>query len=331
MDQAEIFVNQSLAENKDQVILNKTKLGILSYRKKSKRKATHTGKDDTDTLTSLTEETKKYVLKMKHPRSEYDSKKSSDHPSSSDVGFDNKEIKVDLTDIEKELLRKLTSENIVFDNCSQLTLPYPAYIFTNREWQMITRENPYLITDLVLPTEVLSSLRSASADSLEGKTAFLFIGDSEIGRVVSQIFNNMCSSVPDVAQLKHQKMSTPSGFTPLQQQKDRLKVQLRGRKSINQLLKAKGGPEEAVLLTNQGDLVESDTMDLKYDGLYRSWPFLTTRLAKDKTTIARIKHSAFYGTRGTVEFVKSDTTTPPLQIQYMRDLPDIPQRKKLLN
>jgi hypothetical protein len=34
-----------------------------------------------------------------------------------------------------------------------------------------------------------------------------------------------------------------------------------------------------------GDLVESHIMDLRYDGLYRSWPFLTTRLTKDKTTI----------------------------------------------
>lgn len=44
----------------------------------------------------------------------------------------------------------------------------------------------------------------------------------------------------------------PSGFTPLQGQKDKLKVQLRARKSINQLLRTKGGPDETVLLTNQG-------------------------------------------------------------------------------
>ncbi|GBB97256.1 hypothetical protein RclHR1_02950015 [Rhizophagus clarus] len=65
----------------------------------------------------------------------------------------------------------------------------------------------------------------------------------------------------------------PPGFTPLQQQKDRLKVQLRGCKSINQLLRMKGDPEEMVMLTNQGDLVESYVMDLKHNGLYRSWFF----------------------------------------------------------
>ncbi len=72
-----------------------------------------------------------------------------------------------------------------------LHCPYPSHIFTGREWQTIIRENPYIVADSILPTEISSSLRSASADSLEGKTAFLSIDDSEIGRVVSRIFNDM--------------------------------------------------------------------------------------------------------------------------------------------
>ncbi|POG68424.1 hypothetical protein GLOIN_2v235750 [Rhizophagus irregularis DAOM 181602=DAOM 197198] len=56
MDQAEIQfgLDQTLAGNEAQVILNQIKLGILSDRKNSKRKATNddTGKDDTDALTS---------------------------------------------------------------------------------------------------------------------------------------------------------------------------------------------------------------------------------------------------------------------------------------
>ncbi|PKY14662.1 hypothetical protein RhiirB3_400632, partial [Rhizophagus irregularis] len=152
------------------------------------------------------------------------------------------------------------------------------------------------------------------------KAPFLSLGDSEIGRMISRIFNDICSSVPKVAPAKTSEDEhcfkllhpiiqyvirlnrttsgsttrpdfsclvndipilnseiKPSGFTPLQGQKDKLKVQLRARKSINQLLRTKGGPDETVLLTNQGDLVESHIMDLRYDGLYRSWPFLTTR------------------------------------------------------
>ncbi|CAG8745750.1 17312_t:CDS:2 [Cetraspora pellucida] len=181
--------------------------------------------------------------------------------------------------------------------------PYPAHIFTSREWQTIIDKNPYSVKNLVLPSEILSSLRNASADSLEGKTHFFSISDSEIGRAVSRTFNDMCSSVPDVSPAKTSEDEhcfkfgaatrpdfsclvngipilnseiKPLGCTPLQQQKDKLKVQLRGRKSINQLLRTKGGPDETVMLTNQGDLVESYVMDLKYNDLYHLWLFMTT-------------------------------------------------------
>lgn len=45
------------------------------------------------------------------------------------------------------------------------------------------------------------------------------------------------------------------------------------------------------------DLVESSfIMDLKYDGLYRSWAFLTSRLVKDKTIIPLLESN--YCVRG---------------------------------
>lgn len=52
--QIQFGLDQTLAGNEAQVILNQIKLGILSDRKNSKRKATNddTGKDDTDALTS---------------------------------------------------------------------------------------------------------------------------------------------------------------------------------------------------------------------------------------------------------------------------------------
>ncbi|CAG8625731.1 10049_t:CDS:10, partial [Diversispora eburnea] len=269
----------------------------------------------------------------KNPRPGNDSEKSSEFPPPFDVEFeDDVELKFDFTNIERELLRESTNEWVFGEiNVSQKFRKYQIE-------QMITRENPYTITDPVLPMEVLPLLRNALADSLEGKTTFLSLSDSEIGRVVSRIFNDICGSVPDVSPTKTSEDEhcfkllhpiirplfftssykeynirlnratsgtatrpdfsclvneipvlnseiKPPGFTPLQQQKDKLKVQMRGRKSINQLLRTKGGPPETVLLINQGDLVESYVMDLKYDGLYRSWPFLTTRLVKDKTTI----------------------------------------------
>lgn len=69
--------------------------------------------------------------------------------------------------------------------------PYPDHIFTIREWRTITRENPYVITEPVLPSDVCFSLRNSLAEFMEGKAPFLSLGDSEIGRVVSRIFNDM--------------------------------------------------------------------------------------------------------------------------------------------
>ncbi|CAI2193351.1 2299_t:CDS:2, partial [Funneliformis geosporum] len=182
--------------------------------------------------------------------------------------------------------------------------------------KVITRENPYAISDSILPTEVLSSLRNASADFLKGKNVFLSLSDSEIGRVDSRIFNDMCSSVPDVSPTKisedEHSFNTatrpdflclvneipilnseikPSGFTPLQQQKDKLKVQLRGRKSINQLLRTNGSLEE----TSNRMLWTLNTMDFTGYGLFQppDWSKIESQF------LCWSQHSAFCGTRDT--------------------------------
>ncbi|CAH1768159.1 668_t:CDS:10, partial [Entrophospora sp. SA101] len=310
---------------------------------------------------------KKSVPNTKNPRPRNDSKESSEIPSPCDVGLkDDDEIKFDFTNIERELLREPINEWVFGTiNVSRRFRQYQIEVLKKAKTKGLK---------WILPIDVLSFLRNALADSLEGKTAFLSLGDSEIGRTVSRIFNDMCTSVPDVSPSKTSEdehcfkllhpiirplfftnsykgydirlnratsgIATrpdflclvneisilnseikPPGFTPLQQQKDKLKVQLRGRKSINQLLRTKGGPAETVLLINQGDLVESYVMDLKYDGLYWSWSFLTTRLER----ISKIAED--YNRRT----CQSGTNTPPLQTQYMRDLPSSPQIKEILN
>lgn len=131
----------------------------------------------------------------------------------------------------------------------------------------------------------------------------------------------------------------PLGYTPLQWRKDSLKVQLNARKSINQQLETKGGPGEAGIFLNMGDLMESFFMDLQYDGLYRSWPFLTTRLVIDKTTIplaeSAIGHLVALEER--IEKIaenykyRSSQFTPPAQMSFVRKLPDSPQVKLLLH
>lgn len=130
----------------------------------------------------------------------------------------------------------------------------------------------------------------------------------------------------------------PLGFTPLQQLKDRIKVQLRARESINQMLITKGGPLEATFFTNAGDLVESFCMDLKFDGLYRSWPFLTTRLVKDRITIplleSNLRHFIAlerHVTRISENYnYRSGDCTPPLQISYIRTLPNSSQINEII-
>ncbi|CAB5355447.1 unnamed protein product [Rhizophagus irregularis] len=134
----------------------------------------------------------------------------------------------------------------------------------------------------------------------------------------------------------------PLGHTPLQQKKDRIKAQLKARKSINLQLRTKRGPGEAGIFLNMGELMESFFMDLQYDGLYRSWPFLTTRLVTDKTTIplaeSAIGHLAALEERvGKIsedyKYRKhpSGESTPPTQVSFMRKLPESPQVKKLIH
>jgi hypothetical protein len=112
--------------------------------------------------------------------------------------------------------------------------------------------------------------------------------------------------------------------------------------------------------------MESFFMDLQYDGLYRSWPFLTTRLVTDKTTIplaeSAISHLVVLEVgmlffEITIRYFAyclylplqlqervgkisedykyrkhpSGETTPPAQVSFMRKLPESPQVKKLIH
>ncbi|RHZ59523.1 hypothetical protein Glove_363g23 [Diversispora epigaea] len=93
----------------------------------------------------------------KNPRPGNDNEKSSsEFPPPSDVGFkDDVKLKFDFTNIEKELLQELTNEVLFLIIVLNSPCLYPAYIFIIQEWQMVTRKNPYTITDPVLPIEVL--------------------------------------------------------------------------------------------------------------------------------------------------------------------------------
>ncbi|CAG8768741.1 9675_t:CDS:2 [Dentiscutata erythropus] len=132
----------------------------------------------------------------------------------------------------------------------------------------------------------------------------------------------------------------PLGVTPLKRKKDFAKIHLRAKKSINQQLNLKGGPGEAGLLMNMGDVVESFFMDFRF-GLYCSWPFHRTRLAIDKASMPLIESNFchFVALEARIERVnklaedfkgRSQQFTPPLQIKFMTEFPDSPQLRQLL-
>ncbi|CAG8578921.1 8021_t:CDS:2 [Diversispora eburnea] len=135
------------------------------------------------------ENTKKQVKSAKNPRPRNDSEKSSEFPH---VEF---EDDVELKKYQIEVLKKAKTNGLKWSEFYELLAlssiivlsspcSYPAHIFTIQEWQMITCENPYTITDPVLPIEVLPFLQNVLADSLKGKTTFLSLSDSGIGQVV---------------------------------------------------------------------------------------------------------------------------------------------------
>ncbi|KAG9300457.1 hypothetical protein G9A89_010082 [Geosiphon pyriformis] len=130
----------------------------------------------------------------------------------------------------------------------------------------------------------------------------------------------------------------PLGSSTLKKKKDFAKVNLRARKTINQLLTLKGGPGKTAMLLNFGDIVQTYFMDLQFDGLYRSWPFLTTKLVIDEPSLPLIESNIAHFValeRCVGELAKDYKSrrvpfTPPLQIRYMRSIPDSPQIRNML-
>ncbi|CAI2193875.1 10375_t:CDS:2, partial [Funneliformis geosporum] len=209
-----------------------------------------------------------------------------------------------------------------FDSFTTCTLQFASVLVGSWPHQWLYHRllsSPGHVQSLLSP-EILSSLNEASFNHFLGMDAFMeggksklsrlcyedcsvkivrclhfvypiarpfFVGDEKEYDLVLNRSNAGSKKRPDLSCVINgvpilNSEFKPLGSAPLQRMKDRLKVKLKARKSINQQLQSKGGPGEAVIFLNMGDLMEPYSMDLKYDGLYRSWPFLTTRLVVDK-------------------------------------------------
>ncbi|CAB4480388.1 unnamed protein product [Rhizophagus irregularis] len=251
---------------------------------------------------------------------------------------------------QKEVIKRAEREGLKYDNIYELLAlssiivlcwPCPYPMFTKREWREITNANPYVLNEPPLSPEISLSLYNATRGHLVNKNVFMDCESSDLSRAVACSFNDLFNCVQCVAPIKLSE-DEHTCHTPLQQKKDRIKAQLKARKSINLQLRTKRGPGEAGIFLNMGELMESFFMDLQYDGLYRSWPFLTTRLVTDKTTIplaeSAIGHLAALEERvGKIsedyKYRKhpSGESTPPTQVSFMRKLPESPQVKKLIH
>ncbi|CAJ0915023.1 13792_t:CDS:2, partial [Entrophospora sp. SA101] len=254
---------------------------------------------------------KKSVPNTKNPRPRNDSKESSEIPSPCDVGLkDDDEIKFDFTNIERELLREPINEWVFGTiNVSRRFRQYQIEVLKKAKTKGLKWSDFYEMLCTSVP-DVSPSKTSEDEHCfklLHPIIRPLFFTNSYKGYDIR--LNRATSGIatrPDFLCLVNEisilnSEIKPPGFTPLQQQKDKLKVQLRGRKSINQLLRTKGGPAETVLLINQ----------VKHSALEER----ISKIAED------------YNRRT----CQSGTNTPPLQTQYMRDLPSSPQIKEILN
>ncbi|CAI2191790.1 7182_t:CDS:10 [Funneliformis geosporum] len=134
----------------------------------------------------------------------------------------------------------------------------------------------------------------------------------------------------------------PLGYTQYRKDQDFVKVHLKGKKSINQLL-GKGGPNKSMAFLNMGDTIESFVIDLAYDGVYRSWPCFKNKLTTDKGSFPLIvlTFSHFVMIEQHVGEIINDyenrpppgSYTPPEQIEnvkFIRKMPTTPQLKLLL-
>ncbi len=107
----------------------------------------------------------------------------------------------------------------------------------------------------------------------------------------------------------------PLGCGPLKQKKDIVKSHLQVGKTINQFLFSKGDSRELAIFLNcglflvychetnnlslyyllnyllkiTGDIIQTYIMDLQYDGIYRSWAFLKSKLIIDEPSLSLIE------------------------------------------
>ncbi|CAG8785243.1 11074_t:CDS:2, partial [Dentiscutata erythropus] len=234
-----------------------------------------------------------------------------------------KEYQMQLIDNVIEGKVKLAWNDKALTSIIVLVKQCPYSTFTSYEWKQVVNANPYIIKESVWANSFASSLSEACNNIAIGlDDNFISNGESDLSKKASRVFNNLsllrpffCGDSKDYeirldksvnGSLRRPDFSCridnvailnsevkPLGCTELQKDKDFVKVHLRSKSSINQLLN-KGGPNQSILFLNMGDDVNSYFMDLHYDGIYRSCPLLATKLVTERTLFPMLVLSIYH-------------------------------------
>ncbi|RIA88826.1 hypothetical protein C1645_851987 [Glomus cerebriforme] len=250
---------------------------------------------------------------------------------------------------QMKALEKAKTEGLKYDDIYEILAlssimvfhwpcPYPS--FTIKEWEEIMSTNPYKIQESPLPQEILLRLREAYNNHFIGNDVFMNGGEMKLSRIVACSFNDLYNCIPDIAPQKMTedehcyKLLHPISCPIFSSSKKEYELTL-NRANKNSTKR----PDLSCVI--EGDLMKTYFMNLRYDGLYSSWAFQTTKMVVDKASIplADFSISHLVALEEHVERITKDfkyrkcrtgSTTPPEQISYMRDEPDSPQIKKLI-
>ncbi|RIA97624.1 hypothetical protein C1645_871261 [Glomus cerebriforme] len=195
--------------------------------------------------------------------------------------------------------------------------PCPYRIFTNQEWLEIIKTNPYTNENTSFSQEISASLHEASCENFIGEEVFINGGKMALNKRVATSFNDLCSGlsaglskiIEKTTEKEHcykflYPITKPFFVNPLKEYKvvlNRATAGSRKRPDLScvvdnvTILNSEIKPLRCTPLQMQKDFlkahlrarewIESYIMDLKCDGLYRSWSFLTTKLVIDKASI----------------------------------------------
>ncbi|RIB08651.1 hypothetical protein C2G38_2044964 [Gigaspora rosea] len=84
-------------------------------------------------------------------------------------------------------------EILAFASIIVLSWPCPySKFFTNREWDQVTRTNPYVIRHPVIPSSISTVLREVAMMHLMGKESHMQSDESKLSKAVARTFNDLC-------------------------------------------------------------------------------------------------------------------------------------------